>query len=107
MPDNVTEPEFDAVAAEYVLGTLDDTVLILAAIPLLVGLLALLLLSTASIVVRYRGNADVVQRAQLKWLALGAAALPGTFVVQHPAANEDSRSRFSVSTLSPLEGATG
>ena len=69
------------IDSRHMLGTLGDPVLILTTTPLLVGLLALLVLSAASIVVRYRSNADVVQRAQLKWLALGASALPATLLL--------------------------
>jgi signal transduction histidine kinase len=43
--------------------------------------LGLLIAAVASIVVRYRSAGDGVQRAQLKWLALGAAFLPATLLL--------------------------
>ena len=67
--------------SRHVLGILDDTALIVVVLPLLLGLMALLVLSAASMIVRYRGSTDAVQRAQLKWLALGAAAVPGTLLL--------------------------
>ncbi len=69
------------VDSRHVLGILDDTVLIVVVLPLLLGLMALLVLSAVSMIVRYRGTTDVKQRAQLKWLALGAAAVPGTLLL--------------------------
>ena len=68
-------------ASRHVFGTLDPTIQIVIAAPLLIGLLSLLALSAASIVVRYRRSTDVKRRAQMKWLALGAAAVPGTLLL--------------------------
>jgi signal transduction histidine kinase len=48
---------------------------------LLPGLLALLVASAAAMVARYRRAAEPVQRAQLKWFALGALFLPATLLM--------------------------
>ena len=45
--------------SRHVLGILDDTALIVVVLPLLLGLMALLVLSAVSMIVRYRGSTDV------------------------------------------------
>ena len=57
------------------------TVSKIVVIALLPVLLALLVASMGSMVVRYRRATDGVRRAQLKWFALGAAFLPATLLL--------------------------
>lgn len=79
-----TEPEpfpTPTSDSQHALGTLDGTVLRLIEIALLLSLFALLVLSAASVGIRYHRSADPVERAQLKWLALGALSLPATLLL--------------------------
>jgi signal transduction histidine kinase len=56
-------------------------VLQVAAISLLPVLLAMLIATAASMVVRHRRESDPVRRAQVKWFALGALFVPGTLLL--------------------------
>ncbi|MCK2214684.1 histidine kinase [Actinomadura sp. ATCC 31491] len=55
--------------------------LMVAGLSLLPVFLGLLVASAAAVVLRYRRTREEVRRAQLKWFALGAAALPLTLLL--------------------------
>ena len=69
--------------------------------------------AAVAMIVRYRGSTDVVQRAQLKWLALGAAAVEanghggfpgGALLFEGPLLNGAAAKGRQPSTSSPPSG---
>ncbi|MEV7006934.1 histidine kinase [Streptosporangium sp. NPDC051022] len=74
-------PPFEAVPHLFLLPAPYLPVLRAAATALLPVFLGLLIASATAMVLRYRRTTEEVKRAQLKWLALGAACLPLTLLL--------------------------
>ncbi|MGW5156263.1 histidine kinase [Nonomuraea wenchangensis] len=74
-------PPFEAVPHPFRLPEPYLPVLRTVTVALLPVFLGLLIASAAAVVLRYRRATEEVARAQLKWLALGAACLPLTLLL--------------------------
>ena len=74
------EPPYADVAHVFRAGALTP-VLEIVALSLLPVFLGLLVATAASVVVRYRREADPVRRAQVKWFALGGLFVPATLLL--------------------------
>ena len=74
------EPPYTNVAHVFRAGALAPAVMPVA-VSMLPVFLGLLVATAASVVVRYRREADPVRRAQVKWFALGGLFVPATLLL--------------------------